>query len=243
MDEQNLRDLFQDAPGEAPPSGFDLGDVTAASQRATARHRVRMATASTAAVLVLAGGGLFAALGPFSGGETGGNSGNVENDVAAAPQMEPRHKGQPFGTEGRPLDGGSEQDQGSAKQGVESQSRSAPTAARTARCETVDRRLATALAGELPVDPPSDAIAGQLSCDEDRKQAAYRVPEGTVTVALDPDDVQPASDSSEASGVRVTAKTASGRLVTVYSRGADGKPDPYADQLQEIADAIAAGLP
>lgn len=243
MDEQNLRNLFQDAPGEAPPSGFDLGDVTSASQRATARHRVRMATASTAAVLVLAGGGLFAALGPFSGGETGGNSGNVEGDVAAAPQMEPRREGQPFGTEERPQDGGSGQDQGSAKQGVESPSRSAPTAARTARCETVDRRLATALAGELPVDPQSDAIAGQLGCDEGRKQAAYRVPEGTVTVALDPNDTQLTEESSEVSGVRVTAETASGQLITLYSRGVDGKPNPYADQLQEIADAIAAGLP
>ncbi|MGH3432442.1 MAG: hypothetical protein ACRDQB_06360, partial [Thermocrispum sp.] len=143
MDEHNLRQLFRDAPGQAPPPSFDVAEVTAASKRATARHRLRIATTSTAAVLVLAGGGLFAALGPMSGD---GNSGTVDSEVAAAPQMDSPGAGQPSAAEARPPDGGSRKDQESPKQGGEAYSRSQGDATRTERCTAVDRRLATALA-------------------------------------------------------------------------------------------------
>lgn len=242
MDDRDLQELFRDAPGDAPPPSFGVTDVTAASKRATARHRMRIAGASTAAVLVLAGGGLFAAFGPLA---NSGNSGNVDSEVAAAPQMDSRGGRQPSPAEGRPPDGGSRAEKESSKQGNGSLSESDSGAASTERCVAVDRRLATALAGELPVDPPSPAIPGELRCEDDITQAAYRVQDGpnsgVITVGLVPGSIRKATELSAGSG-DARAKTDDGAVVVVKSRGDDGGPKPYAAELQEIAKGVAGRL-
>lgn len=244
MDDRDLQELFRDVPGDAPPPSFGVTDVAAASKRATARQRLRIAGASTAAVLVLAGGALFVTLGPLT---NNGNSGNVDSEVAAAaPQMDSRGGGQPSPAEGRPQDGGSRAEKESSKQGDGSLQESAPGAAGTERCKVVDRRLATALAGELPVDPPSPAIPGELRCEGDIMQAAYRVQDGpnsgVITVGLVPGDMQNRTAELSSDGGDAQARTDDGALVVVKSRGNDGGPKPYAAELQEIAERVAARL-
>lgn len=243
MDDRDLQELFRDAPGDAPPPSFGVTDVTAASKRATARHRMRIAGASTVAVLVLAGGGLFAAFGPLA---NSGNSGNVDSEVAAAPQMDSRGGRQPSPAEGRPQVGGSRAEEESSKQGDGSSKESAPGAASTERCVAVDRRLATALADELPVDPPSPAIPGELRCEDDITQAAYRVQDGpnsgVITVGLVPGHIQMKATELSAGSGDAQAKTHDGALVVVKSRGDDGGPKPYAAELQEIAEGVAGRL-
>lgn len=246
MDERELQELFHDAPGEAPPPSFGASDVAAASKRATARHRMRVATASSAAVLVLVGGGLFAMYG--LGGGNGGNTGGTADELAAsAPKFDAQTQRQPSSADERQLDGDSNAaDQASPKQGGEVNKESGPGVARTERCAAVDRQLATALAGELPVDPTSDAVPGQFECPDIQRQAAYRVSDdgrvGTVSVALtSPETVRAMSraNSRELSRApQARATTDDGRVILVMSIG-DADDSPYADELQKIADALA----
>lgn len=252
MDERELQELFHDAPGEAPPPSFGVTDVAAASKRATARHRMRVATASSAAVLVLVGGGLFATYG--LGGGNGGNTGGTADELAAsAPEFDAQSPRQPSSGDGRQQNGDSEAaDAASSKQGDEANEKSGPGVARTERCAAVDRQLATALAGELPVDPTSDAVLGQdavpgqFECPDIQRQAAYRVSDdgrvGTVSVALtSPETVRAMSraNSRELSRApQARATTDDGRVILVMSIG-DADDSPYADELQKIADALA----
>lgn len=244
MDERELQELFRDAPGEAPPPSFGLTEVAAASKRATARHRMRVATASSAAVLVLVGGGLFATYG-LNGGNGGNTGGTADELAASAPKFDAQTPGQPSAEEERQLDGDSNAaDQASPKQGGEVNKESGPGVARTERCAAVDRQLATALAGELPVDPTSDPVPGQFECPTYVRQAAYRVDDdgrvGTVSVALTSSSTKTTALSGKARSraAQARATTDDGRVIVVMSIG-DADDSPYADELQEIADALA----
>lgn len=243
MDERELQQLLRDAPGEAPPPSFGVADVAAASRRATARQRVRIATASSAAVLVLIGGGLFAALGPLS---NEGNVGGSDSEVASAPQMDAQAPGQPPGPYERHQDGDSAAAEASPKQGGEVNK--GPGVASTERCEAVDRQLATALAGELPVGPQGEPIPGELPCTDAPKQAAYRVQDdgrsGVVTVALVSSSQEESRDQSRQrfKGSYADARTDDGMTVVVLSRADEGEYAPYRSELDEIAERIAERL-
>lgn len=246
MDERELETLFREAPGEAPPATFDAADVAAASRRATARHRMRVATAASFTALVLAGGALFATMGPLSGGD---------EQAAISTQMdENADRAQPDSAEARQHSGGLGMSREPApKQGGEDSSRDAvdPEAAkRTSGCESVDRKLADALAGELPVGPSRapDPVPGIGPCVDGGSNAAYEVADGEasglISVAIIPAaNDAPMASTAEGSRTRLAqTRTGSGEIVVVSSRPARGSPAaPLAGELQRIADAIAAG--
>lgn len=234
MDERDLQELFRDAPGEAPPPSFDVSDVAAASRRATARQRMRLTAAGAAAALVLAGGGLFAALGPLA--TEGGHGGSAGDSLSAE---EGQNQGQPFPGDAR-LDSGAplSTDTVPPKQGGgDEQLSEAEGAARTARCAKVDRQLATALAGELPVDPGADPVRGDLPCGS--RNAAFQLKGGTVSAVVFPHGGQPRF-APPAGTELVEARGPGGDLVMVLSAPkGDGRP-PLSGELQKIADTLAA---
>ena len=61
MDEKELETLFRAAPGDPPPPGFTLTDVTKASARATKRRRSAVLAAAACVVALLAAGGIAGA--------------------------------------------------------------------------------------------------------------------------------------------------------------------------------------
>lgn len=235
MDDRELQSLFADAPGEAPPAGFGLSDVTAASQRATARHRLRVATVSSAAALVLLGGGIFVALGPMSG--DGGGSG--EETALSAPKFDAQPPGQPQAGDARQDDGGSVNAEAAPSKQGDAADKPGRDATRTARCEQVDRQLAIALAGELPVVPDSEPIPGQFDCTPGMTQAAYRVDGEVISAALVTGRLNAPDLSAQPSHVQ--AFIDKGRLILVMSSAADGQSGAE-DDLQEIADGVAERL-
>lgn len=238
MDERELEKLFRDAPGEPPPPSFGLSDIEAGSRRATARHRMRVATAGTFAALVLAGGG-FAAAGLLSG----------DNDTESAAQphsaSDSASAGQ-LGEQRERLESGDSMhaEEYSSKQGDEHSRNSDAGVAGAERCEEADRQLATALAGELPVDPDSEEpLVGFLPCEAGVRRAAHHVTTGdaagTISVAVIPEGV--AFRMADRGGsVLVESRARSGRTVLVLSTPDKGSSPPFASDLQRVADAIAA---
>ncbi|WP_410604813.1 hypothetical protein [Amycolatopsis sp. lyj-90] len=216
MDENDLKALFRDAPGDAPASSFDTADVVHASRRATARRRNGIAVACSAVVLVLAGVGMFGVLGgtDFQMG-TAAKSGNE----AASP-------GQPGAASARPLDSGESSNFSNPppQQGGGGPEKTGQmTAEGTYGCDQVDRELATALAGELPV--PVDvakSTPGDI-CTTGARSAGFQVPGGSVAVAVFPAGASvPPVPIGASSAQRTTAK---GSLVVVVSLG-DGSGRP-----------------
>lgn len=58
MDEKELETLFRAAPGDPPPPGFSLADVTTASARANARRRTVVLMSAVCAVLLVSAAGI-----------------------------------------------------------------------------------------------------------------------------------------------------------------------------------------
>lgn len=236
MDERELTRLFQDAADDAPPANFDVKDVTAASRRATARHRMRVAAVASIAAVVLGGAGFVAATGQFSGsGEDTMAGAAGEAAQPATPNMRLEN-----GDSRKPPVPLSKQGDDVAR----AQAETAIGITGTERCVAVDRRLATALAGELPVVPDdSRPVPGRL-CAADGRNAAYRVTvgdaSGLVMVAHLPG--RPEATVTLAGRATVaTARTSSGGVVVVASVPDGGSPTaPFAGRVQRIADAIAA---
>lgn len=238
MDERELTRLFQDAADDVPPASFDVDDVAAASRRATARHRMRIAAVTSITAVVLGGAGIIAVTSPFSDPGT--------NEAASAPaQLEATpNAGQPDRQDMRLKDGDSRESQPElSKQGDGAAVAQADKLgiAGTERCDEVDRELATALAGELSVGP-DDAVPGRLCSDGGN--AAFRVSDGDgtglVMVAHVPDRTTTTITMS-APTATATARAASGGLVVVASVPTGGSSTaPFAADMQRIADAIAA---
>lgn len=225
MDDRELETLFRAAPGDPPPATFGSAEVAAASRRATARARMRIATACSVAVLALAGGGMFAALWPTGGDE----------DSASVQSIE--------GT-GQPRDDSVRQESGDQSRDLSKQGDKAMAeAARAPGCDRADRDLADALAGELPVVPrPADEAVSPL-CAETARWAAYLVRDGeqrgTVSVTLARNGTDMRLDLPESSRLaQVPAR--GGGSVYVLSVPDQGSAAPLADRLQAIAEAIAA---
>lgn len=226
MDDRELETLFRAAPGDAPPAPFGTAEVLAASRRATARARMRIATACSVAVLALAGGGIFAVMWPTAGDDESASVTSIEGT------------GQPRADSVR-QESGNRARLSAPKQG----DAAAALDARTPGCERADRDLADALAGELPVVPrPADAAVSPL-CSDSVRWAAYLVRDGehrgTVSVTLAPDGTDLRLDLPESSRLaQVPARQ--GGSVYVLSVPDEGSAAPLADQLQAIAEAIAA---
>lgn len=241
MDERELTRLFQDAADDAPPAGFDVKDVTTASRRTTARRRMRIAAVASIAAVVLGGAGFVAATGSFtgSGGESlSATAGRAASDQAAQPaQQDMRLEN---GDPRKPPVALSMQGDGAAR----AQAGTAAGLTGTERCEAVDRRLATALAGELPVVPDDpQPVPGRL-CAADGRNAAYRVADGDasglVMVAYLPGQAE-ATVTLAGRATVATARTSSGGVVVVASVPDGGSPTaPFAGRVQRIADAVAA---
>ncbi|MEV6910563.1 hypothetical protein [Amycolatopsis sp. NPDC051071] len=232
MDENDLKALFRDAPGDAPSPTFDTGDVVRASKRATARRRNGIAVACSALVLVLAGVGMF---GLLDGLGVPLPSAAKSDNGAGAPE-------QPGAASARPLDSGESPNfsnpppqQGGS--GPEKTGRM--TAEGTYGCDQVDRELATALAGELPVPVEvAKSTPGDL-CSTGARSAGFQVPGGTVAVAVFPaGSPVPPVPIGASNAQRITAK---GSLVVVVSLGdgSGGPAFPEAD-VDRLAGVLAA---
>ncbi|MFD5091503.1 hypothetical protein ACFWMR_12935 [Amycolatopsis thailandensis] len=209
MDENDLKALFRDAPGDAPSPSFDTADVVRASKRATARRRNGIAVACSALVLVFAGVGMFGVLG---GTELQMGSAAKSDNEAAAPE-------QPGAASVRPQDGESSNfSNPPPQQGGDGPEKTGRLSAEgTYGCDQVDRELATALAGELPV--PVDvakSTPGDI-CSTGARSAGFQVPGGAVSVAVYPAGSSvPVMPTGAAEARRTTAK---GSLVIVVSLG------------------------
>ncbi|MEU3627136.1 hypothetical protein BS329_05905 [Amycolatopsis coloradensis] len=230
MDENDLKALFRDAPGDTPSPSFDTADVVRASHRATARRRNGIAVACSALVLVLAGVGMFGVL----GGTDMGGSAKSDNEAASA--------GQPGAASARPLDSGESSNFSNPppQQGGGGPEKTGQmTAEGTFGCDQVDRELATALAGELPV--PVDvakSTPGDI-CTTGARSAGFQVPGGTVSAAVFPvGSSVPVTPTGAASARRTTAK---GSLVVVVSLGdGSGRPAFPDSDVDRFAGVLAA---
>jgi hypothetical protein len=240
VDESELQTLFRSAPGDPPPPRFTAGDVTAASARATVRRRTALSAAAACVVLVLTGFGVATVL-----------RGGGEQQNASAPGVhtnsELSAKGQPGAAPGRPPNAATPQ-QGfpstSPKQGGEGSGENGPRAESTSGCDKVDRELATALAGELPVTVLPQPSPGRV-CTADSRAAGFEVRDGArsglVSVTVLAPGVTMSFPPQPAGAVDLPQRSKSGGTVWVFSTPDTGTTEaPFASQLPRIAADLAA---
>jgi hypothetical protein len=104
----------------------------------------------------------------------------------------------------------------------------------------VDRELAAALAGELPVSANvkvDDARPSSMSCTMNASGAEFAVPGGSITVLMVPADVMVVLSGS---GAHADASTSDGRHVLVVSAPSNQDDStPYKSDLARFARNIA----
>lgn len=233
MDERELGELFRSVPAEPPAPSFDETDVARASHRITVRRRA-IASGAAVAVVLLGGGGVVAGS-VLGGGDDGGGSvvaepgrstgGGTEPRTAQPGEAESRHQsGQP-GIQGLPS---AEPKQGGTTDGD-----------RASGCDQVDRELATALAGELPV-AASDASPGRI-CPEGTTSASFRVDGSALTAVLVPEGRQVRLPGGTSDGDVARQRTAGGSTLLLLSesltRTGNGGPD-----IDGLAERLAGDL-
>ncbi|ASR38634.1 hypothetical protein BAY61_30630 [Prauserella marina] len=239
MDEKELEGLFLEAPGEPPPPGFTAADVATASRRATAKRRGIVAGVAAAVVML---GGVGTAIGVLSGPAPS------EQTTAAAPQTESAPTAQRGNAEndqsGQPESEAERHPsaqvvpQDSPKQGDESNGKTDPRVGSTAGCDKVDRELAIALAGELPVTASGAARPASV-CPSGARTAALPFEGGTVDVVLVPQGGETSFQWAEGTAT-ARQRTAEGATVVVASVPEPGsRTPPFADRLDDIATALA----
>ncbi|WP_024875660.1 hypothetical protein [Saccharomonospora piscinae] len=244
MDERRFEQLMHDAVGEPPEASFDVEDVTAASRRATARRR--SLGAGVAAVVVLAGALVGVAVGGTGPSEPTTALGPGETTDSGQVLGKTPESGQPGGgderehsTPGQP--GAQNFPDGSTKQGGEPTGEDGPRAGSTSGCETVDRGLATALAGELPIDPAGEAVPSPY-CVAGGSAAAFPLSEGAVSVLLVPRDQVARPDLPTGSAVSApdAGTLPDGRTVTVVTTpGETGGTASLAGAVDGLARSVA----
>ncbi|MCR3721285.1 MULTISPECIES: hypothetical protein [Prauserella salsuginis group] len=231
MDERELGELFRSVPGQPPPPSFDESDVAHASHRITVRRRA-IAGGAAAAVVLLGGGGVVA--GSMLGGGGGGNvvagsdrstTGGTQPRIAQPGDGGSRpQSGQP-GIQGLPSD---EPKQGGTADGD-----------RTQRCDQVDRELATALAGELPVTA-SDASPGRF-CPEGTTSASFRVNGSALTAVLVPEGTQVQLPGELSDAETAEQNTASGSTLLLLNEPLT-RADTDGPDVDRIAKRVAGEL-
>ncbi|GAB3485519.1 hypothetical protein [Amycolatopsis cihanbeyliensis] len=246
MDENELRTLFREAPGEPPAAGFDAEHVAARSRRLTARRRMGIAAGASSVVLVLAGAGLLGVgldMDPF---ETAPNAGSSAVDAQ-------RDSGTEFGGAEQPAQPSERQPdeapaQGfpdsSPKQGGEGSGEDGPRAESTSGCDQVDRELVTALADELPVTAQPKPVVSRL-CGAGWRSAGVAVRDGTVSGQISVVVLPAGSTLSLApqpqGSERASHTTGGGGTVWVLSTPApEAGTAPYAGSVDSLAAALAA---
>ena len=243
MDEKKLAELLKDAVADTPPPTFTHSDVTAESERQRVRHRNGVLAGSAFGVAALAGAtaiGVALWIGPGSTQQTtsadsaaSGGNGNAapyelpdEGNEAAAPTERGGEQGFPSEA---PKQGGASDGNGGT----------AGPASTPSGCEQVDRGLAAALAGELPVTANvkvSDARPVS-NCAPGASGAEFTVPGGSISVVMLASG-QPLQAS--ASAAQANAETSDGRQVLVVSVPShEGGGIPYQSDLTRFAQNIA----
>ncbi|PXY34573.1 hypothetical protein BAY59_03365 [Prauserella coralliicola] len=222
MDERELKELFRQAAGEAPPPTFSASDVAAESRRVTRRRRNTIA--GVACAVVLLGGGAGAV------GVLLGNGSESNTTAASAPGQEGADE-QPGASSGRPPQAqvfpNTVPKQGGAVEGES-----------TLGCDTVDRELATALAGELPAG--ADAVAGGGDCPDGPHSATYSVEGGTITAVFAPRGLAFQLPEQPEGAEFEQRPTASGGTVYVLATpDSASRTPPLSTELGRIADALA----
>lgn len=239
MDESRLRELMTDAPGEAPPATFGIDEVRSASRSATLRRRSAITASSAVVVLVLAGAGVFGIMAATDGpGQTiassAGESGSEEparQENAAPVQPESAGERQPGVA--------SEQDSPglAPKQGGDRSGREGPSRAdSTDGCDKVDRELANALAGELPV------TGIEPTCSPDGHEVTVELDGGVVTASVTEGTVPDTYDGPPGL-ITVTRQTSGGSTLTIVSIPAEGENSaPLSGEVKRIATELAGDL-
>jgi hypothetical protein len=231
VDENKLAELFNDAVRDAPPASFDVGSVRAGSHRATVRQRSAIALGSTMAAVVVFGG-VALGIGGFGMSTTSAGVAISGSDKGAEQPAAPYAQSTP----GSSVERGQQPDiqsfpEGSSTQGVGPSGNVSPPADGTpGGCGTVDRELANALAGELPVASYLAAPAGVV-CPDGSKSASFDVDGGRVYAIVVPPN---GPTLSKQPGVNQASKFAKSKS-TVY---VVSESPVFADRV----DAIAADL-
>ncbi|WP_033290062.1 hypothetical protein [Amycolatopsis jejuensis] len=226
MDEREAETLFSGAPGEVPPATFSVDDVVRRSKRETLRRRNRV-TAGAAAVLVLAGFGVWGIV-----GLSGEKSDSMANS-AAAPAQPGASAGRPLGTDGENFPAQP------SRQGDSGDGRTGPRAEGTSGCGQVDWELATALAGELPGHLTAAQASPGSVCAPGARGAGFPLPDGMIGAAVFPRGAV-AVPAQPAGAVTVRRETGTGgTLVLVSVPGTTGHPAPYATDLDRFAATLA----
>ena len=251
MDEHKLAELFRDAVRDAPPPSFDEGDVRSASLRATSRRRSAFALGSTMAV-VLVFGGVAVSAGLFGSGGSGDSTAGAALD---GPNSSPEGTMTPYGlpeakSEPQLTDRGGQPPRSipedSSTQGDETPGSASLSAGGTPTgCGPVDRELADALAGELPVAAGTQPEPAPGDCPVGSKGAGYLVRDGSAigvfSVVVVPKGANPPTGLGTASSRQVSMMAKSGATVHVISEPQQGSSTaPYATKLDSVATGIAA---
>lgn len=246
MDEHKLADAFRDAVREVPPPSFNEQDVVTASQRASARQRRLVLGGSTFGAALLLGGTVLVTsmLGSQPGVATNTASGEVTAEGSVlnnggqspntADQFSPgTQRNQPPQTSSDP----SKQGGGSASTG--------PSIGGTEGCGMADRKLAAALAVELPAVAAStpEQAPGDI-CPQGSRGVALRLPEGTLVVVLTPGDGTMARSGQAFTGPNgsqgYTMPTAKGDPLSIHSiPRKPGAPAPYAGDLERVTKKLS----
>jgi hypothetical protein len=250
MDEKKLAELLKDAVTDTPPPTFTHSDVTAESERQRVRHRNGVLAGSAFGVAALAGAtalGVALWIGPgLTQQTTSADSAASGGNGNAAPYELPDEGGKAAA----PTERGGEQDfpPEAPKQGgsPDGNGGTAGPASTPSGCEQVDRELAAALAGELPVSANvkvADARPVSLTCvSSGVRAAAFDLSDGgSISVLLIPADALSAQRASRpSSGAQVDVPTDSGRHVLLVSEPAtSGGSVPYESDLRQFARDIA----
>ncbi|MDX3195585.1 hypothetical protein PV458_44900 [Streptomyces sp. MN03-5084-2B] len=235
MDEQELRSLFSAAPGDAPEPSFTQGDVVRESRRQTVRRRNRITAGVSAAVLVVAGFGVY---GQLSGDTL--KSMTAAKDTAAPAQAVPG-AGQPGDGSMRPEVGGESPNFPAQppQQGGAGDGKTGQLAEGASGCEQVDGELATALAGELPGHVVATQAVPGGACSTVSRSAGFPVPGGEIAAAMYPKGIPEVFKSQPAGTVTARVGTASGGVLVLVSVPSAGAAAPYAGQVDRFARDLA----
>lgn len=227
-EETALAALLRDAASAPPPASFDEGDVRE-RYRGQRRRRMRALTGSGLVVV------LAAVLVPVLLLTNHSNGRTPDGNLALGPHVSstPGQKRQELSPYSGQLPGGP------SKQGDGSHGRVGPRADGTrGGCARVDRELATALAGGLPVSAAS-ATPVPGGCPAGGRGASLPVRGGTVSAFVLPPGVK-LGDVPRTERTREVRHPRSGATVVVLMDSLSGPAPTMRAKLAELADQLAA---
>ncbi|WP_051385897.1 hypothetical protein [Actinokineospora inagensis] len=249
MDEHKISELFNDAVRDVPPPSFDRDDVLAASAKATRRRTGVIAGAALGLAVVVGGVAVGVALWPT----TNGTSSNDSAALGSAPAVPGNANPVPGETQSatpRLAEAAPDAPSATPKQGGSPGGEVGLGADSTpGGCGPADRKLAAALAGELPsAVSPGEYRASPLTCAPGSTSAAFQItrgPErGLLSIMVTPKGkaqvMQPPwADRSGAQGFVIAAKSGATVVLEVESVSGSAAPPITADGLRDIGKKLA----